>query len=111
VHAWLLWPYFWTTSLRLASVYFKGASSDTVHDERMWSRLPQPLHVLGMPRPPRLPRLRLLRPPCDLRPTATNAEMGEGGPFGVGMSAPGSSSSMFWASWKKLAITSSADMM
>jgi hypothetical protein len=29
------------------------------------------------------------RPPCDPRPTATNAEMGEGGPLGAATSAHG----------------------
>jgi hypothetical protein len=72
-------PYLWTMSLRMASVHFMRASSEAVQDDMMWSRLPQPLHLLGKSRPPRPPRLVLPPPPCDPRPTAPNAKMGGGG--------------------------------
>jgi hypothetical protein len=65
----LLWPFFWTMSLRLASVHFRRASSDAVHDERMWSRMPHPLHLLGRPRPPRGPRAGVV--PSSVCATAT----------------------------------------
>jgi hypothetical protein len=86
----MLWPYLLTMSLRLASAHLTRAWSDAAPYERMWSRLPQPLHLLGRPHPPRLPRWGLPRPPCDPRPAATNSEMGERGPLGAMASAPGS---------------------
>jgi hypothetical protein len=73
-----------------------SASSETVQDDIIWSKPLHALHLLGSPRPP-----RLLWP----RPAATNAEVGEAGPFGADRS-----SSMFGAMWRMVAITSPKDM-
>jgi hypothetical protein len=95
----------------LAMIHFRRASSEAVQDDMMWSRLPQPLNLLGMPRPPRPPRLVLPRPPCNPRPAATNAYIGRGGlgPPGAVTSSLGSSFSMFYARWRMVAMTLSAD--
>jgi hypothetical protein len=37
--------------------FYEGIMWRRARDERMWSRLPHPLHLLGRPRPQRLPRL------------------------------------------------------
>jgi hypothetical protein len=47
-----------------------------VHEDMMWSRLPHAMHLLGRPRPPRVPRGGCPRPLCEPRPAATNAKMG-----------------------------------
>jgi hypothetical protein len=53
-----------------------SAASEAVHDDMIWSRLPQPLRLLGSPRPPRPPRLLWTRPPCGQRLAATNEKIG-----------------------------------
>jgi hypothetical protein len=75
----------------------------------MWFRMPQALHLLGRPRPPRGPRGLCPRPLCEPRPAATKARMGGGDVSGAG--APGAllSSSMLCAMWRMLAIISSVD--
>jgi hypothetical protein len=49
-------PYFWTIILCLARAHFNSASSEAVQDDKMWSRLPHALRLLGRPRPLRPPR-------------------------------------------------------
>jgi hypothetical protein len=82
-------PYFCMIIFRFARVHLRRASYGAVEEDRMWSRLPQALHLLGRPRSPREPRGGCPRLPCDPRPPATNADMGGGDVSGA--VAPGAS--------------------